>query len=148
MVKSKGVGTESLTECINQVDDKVNFSVSCESLEEFEYRMNSYNIEITTMLQDKNHDGVLEGLACLLCLYSELENYRLDKIHSLQESRTCDVILDKTRRLFREGFSKAQKIKPVNFAQYCSESASIQALFSDSDNLELSVIKQLRKIIL
>ena len=146
MVKSKGVRSESLTEGINQVNDNVNFSVSCESLEEFEYKMNSYNIEITTMLQEKNHDGVLEALACLLCLHSQLENYKLDKITSLEESRMCDNILIKTRRLFKEGFSKAQKIKPVNFTQYCSESASIRALFDGSERL--SVIRQLRKIIL
>lgn len=146
MVKSKGSIAESLTEGINTVDDNVNFSISCDSLEEFESKMNYYDEEINSMLEEQNHEGVLEVLACVLCVHSELENYKLDKITSLEESKLCDKIIVKTRNIFKEGFSKAQKIKPVNFADYCNESASIQALFGENERL--SVIKQIRKIIL
>ena len=149
MIKSKDVGSQKLTEGLNINNDDVNFSFTCESLEDFESKLNTYNIEVTTMLQDKNHEGVLEGLACLLCLHSELNNFRLDNVHSVQESKVCDNMIEKTSRLFRETFSKAQKIKPVNFPQYCSESENIQTIFGgDGQDLELNIKKQLRKIIL
>ena len=149
MVKSKGVKTtESLTEGISNVGDDVKLSIACESLEGFEFKLNSYNITVTKMIQEKNHEGILEGLACLLCLHSELTDFKLDKIESLEESRMCDSLIEKTGRLFRETFSMSQKIKPVNFPQYCRESTIIQALLGEGQELELAINKHLRNIIL
>lgn len=147
MINSKNSKSKSLTEGIEKVNDDVSFSLTCESIEEFESKLNSYNTSINQMLEDRDHEGVLEGLACLLCLHSKLGDYKMDKIESIEESRMCDNIIDKTNRLFKDTFSKAQKMKPVNFPQYCRESANIKALFN-GDDLELSVKKQLRKLIL
>lgn len=148
MIKSKNVVKESLTEGIINDNSEVNFTIACESLEDYDNRIDFFEKELNGLIEVKDQEGLLEGLACVLCIHTELENYRLDKIESIQESRLCGKLIDRTRKLFRESFSESQKLKPVNFTQYCIKSDSIKTLFNDSDNLELSLTRQLRKIIL
>lgn len=148
MVKSKGVKRDTLTEGITIINDDVKFSLTCESLEEFDNKINSYSNSMNRMIEEKNQEGILEGLACLLCIHTELKRFKLDNIKSLEESKVCDNLIDKSGRLFRETFSISQKIKPVNFAQYCRESTIIQTVLGEGRELEINITKHLRNIIL